>query len=159
MLFRSIAHPTWFARREFFTTVGEYRIAGVEDYDYLLRANALGLKMSNVTEVLLQYRVSNTNSNHQYGLKQVKLVSYVQAVNGISTYRGRLTYDEATIDSHVTYSLLSARLYGVSQLFFDRAYSSKTLIGKIMNFIMAAVVSPYGALRLWRSLAWKIVTR
>lgn len=155
----TVAHPTWLARRAFFTTVGEYRIAGVEDYDYLLRASALGLKISNLTEVLLQYRVSDTNSNHQYGLKQVKLVSYVQAVNGISPYRSRLTHNEANLDSHVSHTLLSARLYGFSQIFFDRAYSSKTLIGKILNFTMAAVISPYGALRLYRSLAWKIVTR
>jgi glycosyltransferase involved in cell wall biosynthesis len=155
----TVAHPTWFARRKFFTTVGDYRIAGAEDYDYLLRASALGLKMSNVAEVLLKYRVSDTNSSYQYGLKQVKLVSYVKAVNGICAYCRRLVHDEVTMEKHISYSPFAARLYGFSQIFFDRAYLSKGFIGKILNFTMAAVVSHYGALRLFRALVWKLVTR
>jgi glycosyltransferase involved in cell wall biosynthesis len=155
----TIAHPTWFARKAFFADVGDYRISGVEDYDYLLRASSMGMKMSCLPEVLLKYRVSDTNSSHQYGLKQIKLVSYVQAINQVGGSPGKRRHDEQSIEKHVSYSKLAARLYGVSQLFFDRAYSSKAPLRKALNFAIAAAVSPYGALRLYRALAWKIVTR
>lgn len=70
-----IAHPTWFARREVFSSLRGYRNAlYCEDYDFILRALNKNFKLGNINKVLLKYRVrsngiSKTNFGKQYLLK------------------------------------------------------------------------------------------
>lgn len=70
-----IAHPTWFARREVFSSLSGYRNAlYCEDYDFILRALNKNFKLGNINKVLLKYRVrsngiSKTNFVTQYLLK------------------------------------------------------------------------------------------
>ena len=65
-----IAHPTWLIRRDVFNRVGLYRdFYSCEDYDFLLRSRKKEIKMGNVKDVLLKYRVNQfsiSNSNKSY---------------------------------------------------------------------------------------------
>ena len=53
-----IAHPTLMVRRDAFEGVGGYRDAGgPEDYDLILRLSAAGHRMTNVSQVLHEWRL------------------------------------------------------------------------------------------------------
>jgi len=52
-----LPHPTWFAERSFFQRLGGYRDLGwAEDYDLLLRADLMGLRMGKPAGTLLYWR-------------------------------------------------------------------------------------------------------
>lgn len=66
-----ISNPTVFAKREVFDKLGGYRIVMTEDYDFTLRAVLSGFKIGNVSDVVLQYRmtqnsISRTNLYTQF---------------------------------------------------------------------------------------------
>lgn len=55
-----VAHPTWFAKKEVFESLGGYHeIDACEDYDFLVRAILKGFKIGNVQETLLKYRINS----------------------------------------------------------------------------------------------------
>lgn len=64
-----IAHPTWLIRRDVFNRVGLYRdFYSCEDYDFYFVPEK-EIKMGNVKDVLLKYRVNQfsiSNSNKSY---------------------------------------------------------------------------------------------
>ena len=65
-----VAHPTWFARRKVFDSLGGYHeIDACEDYDFLVRAILRGFKVGNIQEPLLNYRI---NSNGISATKKTK---------------------------------------------------------------------------------------
>lgn len=67
-----LAHSTWLFKREVFDRINGYRnIELCEDYDFTLRAALKGFQISNLNEVVVQYRmtkdsVSRTNLYDQY---------------------------------------------------------------------------------------------
>ncbi|HGS4674588.1 TPA: glycosyltransferase family 2 protein [Vibrio cholerae] len=76
-------HPTWFAKAEVLKDLKYRQVKHAEDYDLLLRALMKGVKIGNVEDYLLKYRinlnsVSNTNSYYQMLMKEKIIRLYVK---------------------------------------------------------------------------------
>lgn len=71
----------WLAKKEVYDRVGDYRIPGAEDYDFILRTIDLGFKVSNVPEFLYFYRMRNGNTATASGLIQKKSFYYIQRLH------------------------------------------------------------------------------
>ncbi|MFP7297234.1 glycosyltransferase family 2 protein [Neobacillus niacini] len=64
-------HPTWFLKREVYTSLGGYRdIPFSEDYDFSLRALSNGYKIGKLNENLLLYRMRSTGISKSNNFEQ-----------------------------------------------------------------------------------------
>lgn len=74
----SVSHPTWLAKKEVFIKNKGYReIFACEDYDFLIRATINGFKISNVPEILLKYRLSESSISRTNAGKQELIMEYL----------------------------------------------------------------------------------
>lgn len=53
----SLIHPSWFGKKELFDRCRYRNLFRSQDYDFLLRADALGATFANLKEPLLKYRI------------------------------------------------------------------------------------------------------
>lgn len=68
----------WLAKRQVYTMLNGYRIATVEDYDFILRAIDKNLKLHNLNSFLYKQRIRRGNTATASGLIQYKLRNYVK---------------------------------------------------------------------------------
>lgn len=74
-----IVHPTWFGKKNVFDELNGYRdIFACEDYDFLIRAILNGFKISNVNEVILNYRLSLTSISRENPGRQELTAVYLR---------------------------------------------------------------------------------
>ncbi|HGH6032055.1 TPA: glycosyltransferase family 2 protein, partial [Vibrio mimicus] len=76
-------HPTWFAKAEVLKDLTYRQVKHAEDYDLLLRALMKEMKIGNVKDYLLKYRVnrasvSNMNSFYQMLMKEKIISLYIE---------------------------------------------------------------------------------
>lgn len=136
----------WLARTSTYQKVGNYRIATVEDYDFLLRMSTLGLKFCNIQEFLYKQRIRQGNTATASGLIQRKLIEYVRAL-----YFERLATNSST-DSYSLKELERLKEVGKLELYFfnisNRFMYSFSLfvqsnrLKAFYNFIFALIFSP-----------------
>lgn len=73
-----IAHPTWFGKREVFTTLEGYRNMPLcEDYDFTLRTILKGYRIGNIQETVLQYRMTANSISRSNLLEQFLYAKYI----------------------------------------------------------------------------------
>ena len=81
-----IAHPTLIVRRDAFEAVGGYRdTAGPEDYDLILRLSAAGCRMTNVPQVLHEWRLGPhrlSERSDRYGPDAFRRLKIAYLANG-----------------------------------------------------------------------------
>lgn len=81
-----IAHPTLMVRRDAFEAVGGYRdTAGPEDYDLILRLSAAGCRMTNVPQVLHEWRLGPhrlSERSDRYGPDAFRRLKIAYLANG-----------------------------------------------------------------------------
>lgn len=81
-----IAHPTLMVRRDAFEAVGGYRDAGgPEDYDLILRLSAAGCRMTNVPQVLHEWRLGPhrlSERSDRYGPDAFRRLKVAHLANG-----------------------------------------------------------------------------
>ena len=66
-----LIHPTWFAKKSVFDMSGGYRnMPATEDYDFLLRIVKKKIKIANLGDVLLKYRIRSNSVSRKNLLKQ-----------------------------------------------------------------------------------------
>lgn len=73
-----IAHPTWFGKRELFNKLQGYRsIPLCEDYDLTLRALLQDYRISNLNEIVLQYRMTSQSISRNNLFEQYLFSRYI----------------------------------------------------------------------------------
>lgn len=81
-----IAHPTLMVRRDAFEAVGGYRdTGGPEDYDLILRLSAAGCRMTNVPQVLHEWRLGPhrlSERSDRYGPDAFRRLKIAYLANG-----------------------------------------------------------------------------
>lgn len=111
-------HPSWMFRRELIDIVGEYReITFAEDYDFICRVLTKNIKISNINEYLMKYRVRESSISVSKAYEQ-----YVSSNNVLNLMKQRLklgydTFDENNykeIDEKEKYNF-----YRASQIFIE----------------------------------------
>lgn len=84
-----IPHPTWLVKKEVFLKLNGYRnINTCEDYDFILRALKNNIRVGNIPEICLKYRVrqnsiSQSNSSEQLLLRMF-LSKHMKTIDNIS---------------------------------------------------------------------------
>lgn len=84
-------HPSWMFRKEILNTVNEYReIAFAEDYDFICRLLSNNIKISNINEYLIKYRIRSSSISMSKAYEQ-----YVSSNNIIkyTNERKKIGYD------------------------------------------------------------------
>lgn len=77
----------WLTTKEVYDRVGNYRMPGVEDYDFLLRLHSIGLRCSNLPDNLYSIRIRDGNTISSLGFKQAMAAAYAY-----NLYRERKKY-------------------------------------------------------------------
>lgn len=134
----------WLARREVYDTVGPYRIASVEDYDFLLRANLAGFGLDNIEDYFgMQVRVRTGNTVSQYGIVQRRLFNYARRVNAGERLGNKSSYSEETEKAIIAKSSsgLLARMHNRSDQFSHKAATSSSH-NRYLWHIIACIYSP-----------------
>jgi len=143
--FSAVPH-FWIAKKSVYDTVGNYRIATAEDYDFLLRMATLGLKFCNHPEFLYKQRIRGGNTTTASGLVQRKYMSYIREL-----YRERLKSGQAN-DSYSDAELLKRKntgniersLFNFSNKFMFKfgVYIQQNKMKATLYFILAMLFSP-----------------
>lgn len=130
----------WLARREVYSNVGNYRLDGVEDYDFILRAIDLGYKISNVSNYYgILIRKHNSNTASLQGWDQRKKFNLAWNLHRERQHFGK----ELTHITNIKTSTLGNKVHSVSNSFLRRALTTKNLPIKIIFTLVSAIISPY----------------
>lgn len=74
-----LLHPTWFVRREVYLSLKGYRnIFSCEDYDFVLRAISKKIKLGNIEEPLLKYRIRRSSISNSSNIKQILITIFLK---------------------------------------------------------------------------------
>lgn len=74
-----VSHPTFFVKRKIYEDLNGYNnIFACEDYDFLLRAIKKDVKIGNVQEILLRYRISPQSISRKNAGKQELIAKFLR---------------------------------------------------------------------------------
>ena len=91
------AHPTWFVRAETYRRVGPYHdIPRAEDCEWLCRAAVMGMRMRNLDDCLLRYRIRGGSVSTGGAYAQLLVADAVRREYRRALRRGR-SFDEAAL--------------------------------------------------------------
>ena len=93
-IFSSPISHHWLTYKYIYEKIGYYRMAGVEDYDFILRLISNNIRLTNIQKNLYYLRIRNGNTASSMGLTQLKLSNYVRKL-----YKERKKND-STVDSY-----------------------------------------------------------
>jgi glycosyltransferase involved in cell wall biosynthesis len=136
----------WMCKKEIYTILNGYReLGGSEDYDFLLRLDALGFKFFNLPFFGYSVRIRSGNTQTSRGLYQRKIVYYIRKL-----YKERLryNYDSFNVESRdnlTKSSLFAERTHKLSVKYTYKAMKYRSDKNYIMFAlaIMISLVSPY----------------
>lgn len=135
----------WLATRQLYEQLGGYRLASVEDYDFLLRADRAGFGIDNVPGYVgMRVRMRGNNTVSKYGLRQRLLFNYARK---LYLSKGSIEYNKLTEERIIGDSGrgLMMRLHGFSDWLSQRgARSGNRMIAGVL-YIISSAVSPYKA--------------
>jgi len=149
-------HPTWFAKAEIFKEVKYNSLfSTAQDYDFLNRAITKGYIVSNIDEVLLQYRSSRTRVSSRNSFLQINFhylinkkrvdenfdidKSTKKLINNINVNEEN-TYIYAN-NLFIEFSKYKKITDGLQVLFY--LFKSKMFRYKIKNFIFSKIIKLY----------------
>jgi glycosyltransferase involved in cell wall biosynthesis len=157
--FTSPVSHIWLARRSLYDEVGGYRLASVEDYDFLLRADLAGHGIDNVPGYAgMKVRMRADNTVSRYGLTQRVLFNYARRLHRRA---GDLAYSEADERSLVEGSRrgLMSRLHYLSDRLTQRGARSSCRPCALALYVLAAAVSPYKAQYFYLQVRVTVIKR
>ena len=100
-----VAHPSWFATKQFYLDMGGYRpVAACEDYDLLLRAALAGKRFGNLNEGVMHYRMSASSISRENLYKQYLTMRYLSR-----QYRKKKTAELPAIEEYIQKNLTAKK--------------------------------------------------
>lgn len=154
-----ISHPTWFAKKEVFDTLGGYReIPLCEDYDFTLRAVLSGFKISNLNKPVLNYRMtinsisrSNLFEQYLYGCyltKEYKIgnIANITDAKNYVERRNNIKNSKRYLKANSRFNMALRDIEQKEYIKFIKdgivlMFSSKYYLNKIYRFIMVTLYS------------------
>ncbi len=138
-----IVHPTFFAKKEVYESVGGYHQAWhVEDKDFLARVICQGFKVGNIKDVLLDCRYNNQSVTKTNAIYIKKIGSYVTRQFSKCLKSGEYIFDENYM-SNLIISEEEKDSFNKKQIFMAKARESlnKKEYIEFIIFIMKAFMS------------------
>jgi glycosyltransferase involved in cell wall biosynthesis len=136
----------WMCKKEIYTILGGYReLGGSEDYDFLLRLDALGFNFYNLPFYGYSVRLRAGNTQTTKGLSQRKTVNYVRKL-----YEERLKYKTDTFnisskDGFAKSYLFTEKLHHISVRLTYKAmkYRGENKYFLFVLCLICSLISPY----------------
>lgn len=148
----------WLAKKEVYDKVGPYRIAGVEDYDFLLRALDAGFSISNDEKYYGVFiRKHSRNTASIYGWNQRRAFNLAWKLHRERVLVGREVTSNIISSSY--FSIYGNKLHFLSNQLLVKAISSRNYFHKILYSLISAVISPYQLQYLVYRFIGKLIKR
>lgn len=149
----------WMCRKEIYTILNGYReLGGSEDYDFLLRMDALGYKFLNIPFFGYSVRLRSGNTQTTKGLYQRKIVYYIRRL-----YKERLvnnfdSFSLADRDKITKSNSILEKIHKVSVNFTYKAmqYRSEKKYFMFVFYLLFSLLSPYQIQYYFENLLVKI---
>lgn len=133
----------WLAKKSVYDCVGKYRLSGVEDYDFLLRAIDLGFSISNMKFYDGIYiRKHAKNTANVYGWQQRQYFNIAWKLHRERVKHGAEITREW--DCHSSFfTRIGNRIHSYSNRLLVRAIQSNNIFSKAFFVLISAIISPY----------------
>lgn len=134
----------WMTYKKVYEEYGNYRMAGVEDYDFILRLISNKVKLANVQEYIYSVRLREGNTISSLGLLQIKLSNYIKKLHKERMANSSHTdsYSIEKLKNILTTSSFQRKMYSISSFLFKKFVLRKKKEGIIYLFL-AIFFSPY----------------
>ena len=147
----------WLARRSVYNNLKKYRINGVEDYDFLLRACSTGFRFANLPIYAIEIRAHIGNTINQLGLQQYILKKYVYHLFKEHCENG---YDSHSIDKmnqRTNILPIWYFLYNFARKIFLLATKNKgrNIFRYYLLLLFSAIISPHYTINLFERYRYK----
>lgn len=143
-IFGSPISHHWLTYKDIYEKIGYYRMAGAEDYDFILRLISNNIKLTNIQKDLYYLRIRNGNTASSMGLSQLKASNYIRKL-----YKERKknnlaidTYSEKNYNRILKTNPFEKVTFKISSFFFRKFILRKKREGIIYLFL-AILFSPY----------------
>lgn len=148
----------WMARKSVYDSLGGYRNTNpAEDYDFLLRCIAKGLKVANIPFYGAFIRLRQGNTLSVASLKQRKAFNYLY-----SLYKSGVINNSAHLDLNEVEGLKSTylmnRIHNLSSSFLSSGFERRSSYKRYAYFILS-LISPYTIQDIYRRLMFKRALR
>ena len=134
----------WMTYKSIYEKYGSYRMAGVEDYDFILRLISNNIKLANVQEYIYSVRIRKGNTVSSMGLTQLKLSNYVRKL-----YKERIKNnscrDSFSLEEYrqvIKINSFQKKMFGLSAFFLRKFLIRKKKEG-IIYLPLAFLFSPF----------------
>ncbi|MFQ2414361.1 glycosyltransferase family 2 protein [Aeromonas caviae] len=144
----------WMARKSVYDSLGGYRNTNpAEDYDFLLRCIAKGLKVANIPFYGSLIRLRQGNTLSVASLKQRKAFNYLYSLYKSGGINNSNHIDLNEIDSLQSTHLMS-RIHLLSSTFLKSGFEKRDSYKKYVYFFLS-LISPYTIQDIYRRLMFK----
>ena len=151
----------WLTYKSIYKDIGYYRMAGAEDYDFILRLISNNINIANVQEKLYYLRIRKGNTASSMGLSQLKASNYIRKL-----YKERIknnsikdTYSDKNYYKILKTNLLEKITFKISS-FFQRKFILRKKREGIIYLPLAILFSPYYQLQYLKNrFLYKIYKR
>jgi glycosyltransferase involved in cell wall biosynthesis len=156
-------HPTWFVKREVFTSLKGYRdIPYSEDYDFSLRALSNGFKIGKLNENLLLYRMRSTGISKSNNFEQ-----FIISRKLIQLYKKNKLDDYSYVNdqiNHVQGQMKNGQKqkYSIAEDIFHESIGQMKegqFLKGISKLVKSLLLSKYHIRKFNELLKYKIVTK
>ena len=139
-----ISH-VWLARKSVYNKLKEYRIDGVEDYDFLLRACSAGFRLANLPIYEMEIRTHPGNTINALGLRQYILKKYVYQLYKERCEKGNDSHSRDKLNNILNVLPLWFSLYNYSRKLFMKATKIKkqNLLYYNLLVFFSSIISPH----------------
>jgi len=141
----------WLARRSVYNKLEKYRINGIEDYDFLLRACSAGFKFANLQIYEVEIRTHGANTINKLGLKQFLLKKYAYELYKERFEKGNDTHSNDKLDKKISIVQIWFFLYNYSRKLFIKASKIKNQnhFYYYILLIVSLIISPHFCIHLF----------
>ena len=135
----------WLARKSVYTKLKKYRINGVTDYDFLLRACSAGFRFANLPFYEMQIRTHKGSTSKELGLKQYILKKYVYQLYKERCEKGNDPHSRDKLNNILNVLPLWYSLYNFSRKLFIKANKIKKQNHLYYNLLVffSSLISPH----------------
>ena len=139
-----ISH-VWLARKSVYNKLKEYRINGVEDYDFLLRACSAGFRLANLPLYEMEIRSHEGNTINALGLRQYILKKYVYQLYKERYEKGNDSHSRDKLNNILNVLPPWYSLYNYSRKLFMKANKIKKQnpIYHYLLIFFSLIISPH----------------
>ena len=142
--YRSVSnHPTWMFRAKILDILKGYRsFMTSQDYDFLYRALDHGIKISNINEALLKYRMHNNNITQKHSFIQHQIRRYIISLHK-ERKKNKLYKDSFSVTNQdrIINKNNNHFLFSISQFLYIIALKNRGTIYSYFLLILSSSIS------------------